>query len=214
MKYELTSNFVIFNGIKLYQIRALENKNNIKKGDLGGYISKKSKVTLTDRGWIGKNSYVINSIISGSIYIKENVIIWNSYINGEMWINNNVKIKNSNLISCQHYGIIVKDTIIINKDIKFEFELDNRIINSGYFRKFYIDKTEILCGNEYIKCDSKTISYKKMYDILKRGDLIIKLETINEPSISLIWIKNKKQLLQECEKELKRLGIKYKEGDK
>ena len=50
MKYELTSNFVIFNGIKLYQIRALENKNNIKKGDLGGYISKKSKVTLIDRG--------------------------------------------------------------------------------------------------------------------------------------------------------------------
>ena len=50
MKYELTSNTVLFAGITLYQIRALEDCGNIKNGTLGGYISKSSNVQLGKKG--------------------------------------------------------------------------------------------------------------------------------------------------------------------
>lgn len=50
MRYELTSNTVLFAGITLYQIRALEDIGNTKKGELGGYISLSSKINLTGKG--------------------------------------------------------------------------------------------------------------------------------------------------------------------
>ena len=35
-KYKLTNESIIYNGRKLYRIKALKNFSNVKKGDLGG----------------------------------------------------------------------------------------------------------------------------------------------------------------------------------
>ena len=75
MRYELTSNYVIFNKIKLYQIRALENIGRIKIGDLGGYVSESSNINLINKGWIENNSYIIDSHIDGDIRIENDVIV-------------------------------------------------------------------------------------------------------------------------------------------
>lgn len=214
MRYELTSNTVLFAGITLYQIRALEDIGNTKKGELGGYISLSSKINLTGKGWIKKNSFIIDSILDGDIRLDEDVIIWSSYIQGKMWFSNGTRIKNSNLTNWRGCGSTAKNTIIINKDIKFESGLDNRITNSGYFRQFYAGKALVLCGNEYVKCGCKTFSYQHAYNLLKSGKIAIGLEAHGLIDEMNLWFNNRETLLQECEKELKRLGIKYKEGDK
>ena len=58
MKYELTTNTKIFNGITLYQIRACINFSVIKKGDLGGRIEKESNLSQGGDAWVGGDARV------------------------------------------------------------------------------------------------------------------------------------------------------------
>lgn len=44
-KFELTSNFKVFLGRKLFQIRALISFGDVKEGDLGGYIEKEENLS-------------------------------------------------------------------------------------------------------------------------------------------------------------------------
>ena len=39
-KFELTGEFILFFGIKLFRIRALIDFGDVKSGDLGGYIAR------------------------------------------------------------------------------------------------------------------------------------------------------------------------------
>ena len=213
MRYELTSNTVLFAGVTLYQIRALEDIGNTKKGELGGYIDPNSKINLIGKGWIKKNSLIINSMLEGDIRLDEDVIIWDSYVKGKMWFSNGTRIRNSNLTNWRGYGSTAAGTRIINKDIKFESGLDNRITDSGYFRQFRVGKAEVLCGNEYVKCGCKTFSYKYAYNLLKMGKIAIGLEAHGLIDEMNLWFDNREQLMYECEKELQRLGIKYKGED-
>lgn len=213
MKYELTSNTVLFAGITLYQIRALEDCGNIKNGTLGGYISKSSNVQLGKKGWIENNSYIIDSVIIGDIHIESDVIIWDSYIHGKMWIGKKTRIRNSNINTWRDYGTIINGTKIIDKDLKFSFALDNRITDSGYFRQFMVGKALVLCGNEYVKCGCKTFTYKYAYNLLRIGKIAIGLEANGSEDEMNLWFNNRDQLMRECEKELRRLGIKYKGED-
>ena len=214
MRYELTSNYVIFNKIKLYQIRALENIGRIKIGDLGGYVSESSNINLINKGWIENNSYIIDSHIDGDIRIENDVIVWDSYISGKILFSHGTQIKNSIVTTWRGIGSTAKDTKIINKDIKFESGLDNRITNSGYFRQFYAGKALVLCGNEHVKCGCKTFSYQYAYNLLKAGKIAIGLEAHGLTDETNLWFNNREKLLQECEKELERLKKQKQEGDK
>ena len=57
-KYELTDETIIYNGRKLYRIRALKDFANIKKGDLGGYIESEYNLSQNGNGWIYDNAKV------------------------------------------------------------------------------------------------------------------------------------------------------------
>lgn len=54
--YKLTDNTIMYNGIKLYQIEAITDFNEVKKGTLGGYIQ--STDNLSGDAWVGDNAKV------------------------------------------------------------------------------------------------------------------------------------------------------------
>ena len=44
-KYELTNDSIEYDGVTLYRIKALRDFNNVKAGDLGGYIEKEENLS-------------------------------------------------------------------------------------------------------------------------------------------------------------------------
>lgn len=58
-KYEMTSNYKIFLGKKLFQIRALVDLcNGVKAGELGGYIEKEENLSQSGNAWVGGDAWV------------------------------------------------------------------------------------------------------------------------------------------------------------
>lgn len=51
-KYTLTDNCILFEGTKLYQIKALKTFGDVNKGDLGGYVEDESNLSQENLCWI------------------------------------------------------------------------------------------------------------------------------------------------------------------
>ena len=51
-KYELTQETIQFKGKTLYRIRALRDFNDIKAGDLGGFIENESNLSHNNHAWV------------------------------------------------------------------------------------------------------------------------------------------------------------------
>lgn len=87
-KYELTSEYVEFDGRKLYRIKALKSFYlcglTVKAGALGGYIEKEENLSQEGNAWIHGNAYVYDNA-----YVRDN-----AYICEEAWIHGNAEIKN------------------------------------------------------------------------------------------------------------------------
>lgn len=81
-KYELTENYIIFNGKKLFQVKALISFGNVKLGDLGGYIEKESNLSHHNNAWVSGNARIFGNAricgdtrICGDAMIKGNAAI-------------------------------------------------------------------------------------------------------------------------------------------
>ena len=75
-KYELTSEYVEFDGRKLYRIKALKSFYlcglTVKAGALGGYIEKEENLSQEGNAWIHGNAYVYdNAYVRDNAYICE-----------------------------------------------------------------------------------------------------------------------------------------------
>ena len=58
MKYKLTKNKKTIGEITVYQIEALKDFSNIKKGDLGGWIEKESNLSHLGDCWVSGLSLI------------------------------------------------------------------------------------------------------------------------------------------------------------
>lgn len=109
LKYELTNNLqVLFPSTKiLYQIRALKDFGNVKKGDLGGWIESEDNLSQEGNCWIYDNAKVYgNAVISGNAKVYDDAIVrGNSTVTHHSVIINNAKITNSIIIG----NVLVRD---------------------------------------------------------------------------------------------------------
>jgi hypothetical protein len=72
-KYELTNNSKIFGWVTVYQIRALKDFSNVKKGDLGGWIESEENLSHQDNAWIYDNARVYgNAEVYGDAKVYDN----------------------------------------------------------------------------------------------------------------------------------------------
>ena len=76
-KYELVKDIkIVFDGHTLYRIRALRDFNDVKKGDLGGYIEKEDNLSQDGNCWVYDDAMVIRDArICDNARIYDRVIV-------------------------------------------------------------------------------------------------------------------------------------------
>ncbi|MCI7494001.1 MAG: hypothetical protein MSA74_01150 [Ruminococcus sp.] len=73
-KFELTTDSIKRNGVTLYRIKALIDFEDVKAGDLGGYVEKEENLSQSGNAWVYGNAEVSgDACVSGDadyIYLK------------------------------------------------------------------------------------------------------------------------------------------------
>jgi carbonic anhydrase/acetyltransferase-like protein (isoleucine patch superfamily) len=119
MKYELTTNTKTFNGIILYQIKALKDFGIIKNGSLGGWIEKIENLSQDGEAWVYENARVSgnamvyeNARVSGNALVYENALVYgnamvsgnalvyeNARVSGNAWVYENARVYGNAMVS-------------------------------------------------------------------------------------------------------------------
>lgn len=94
MKYKLTKNKKIINGVTLYQIQALKNFGNVKKGELGGGIEKEDNLSQEGNCWVSGNACVFdNARVYGDARVSDNArVSGNARIYGNACVSGNARV--------------------------------------------------------------------------------------------------------------------------
>ena len=93
-KFELTSNFKVFLGRKLFQIKALVSFGDVKEGDLGGYIEKEENLSHDGNAWVYGNAKVCgNAEVYGDAWVCGDAkVCGNAKVYGDAWVYGNAKV--------------------------------------------------------------------------------------------------------------------------
>ena len=107
-KYEFTEETKVICGRKLHKIRALRDFNDVKAGDLGGFIEKEENLSHEGNCWVYNNAKVYdNAKIYGDAIICGNAEIYgNAKIYGNAVIRGNAEIHGNAVIygNAEIYG--------------------------------------------------------------------------------------------------------------
>jgi NDP-sugar pyrophosphorylase family protein len=101
MKYKLTKNKKTIGEITLYQIEALKDFSDIKKGYLGGWIEKESNLSQQGDCWVTGDAIVSgNAWVSGSAWVCDNAIVsGNAWVSGSAWVFGNAQVSGDAIIT-------------------------------------------------------------------------------------------------------------------
>lgn len=127
-KYKMTSNYKIFLGKKLFQIRALVDLcNGVKAGELGGYIEKEGNLSQSGNAWVGGDAWVSgdarvtdnarvsgNALVTGDAYVTDNARVTdNAWVGGDAYVTDNANINsNADLLQITGLGSVHRATTV------------------------------------------------------------------------------------------------------
>ena len=103
-KYELLKDDAIkSNWSTLYRIRALRDFNDVKRGDLGGYIEKETNLSHDGNCWVSDNARVFgkarvsgNACVSGTAQVSGNVQVSdNARVSGNACVSGDAKVSDN-----------------------------------------------------------------------------------------------------------------------
>lgn len=181
-KFELTTDSIIFCGIKLFRIRALREFGNVKAGDLGGYIEKESNLSQEGKCWAYDKSFIF-----GNATVKDNVVVCdNAQIRDNACISDNVTIYGN---VCIGGDIYIGDCAIISGHANIKgygngFIGGNTLIsgNACIDGNVYMISAWIN-GNAYIKDNADYVTFTG----LDRKHIVITFFRDIERKISVTW---------------------------
>ncbi len=76
-KYELTNETRVVNGVTLHRIKALRDFDDVKAGDLGGFIKDESDLSHDGNCWVYDDAMVIQASVSENAKIRNNACVVN-----------------------------------------------------------------------------------------------------------------------------------------
>ena len=100
-KFELTENYKMRFGRKLFQIRALVSiKDVVEAGELGGYIEKEGNLSQFDNAWVSGNARVFgNARVSGNSRVTENACVsGNAFVAGNSCVSGKEHVRGDVLL--------------------------------------------------------------------------------------------------------------------
>lgn len=136
-KYELTSNFKMCSGKKIFQIRALVNlKNGVKVGELGGWIEKEENLSHIGDAWVSDNAWV-----TGNACVTDN-----AHVAGDAWVS-----KIADLLQITGLGTAHRTTTVYRTKNGIEITCGCFCGNLEQFREQVVKTREGKVRDEYLK---------------------------------------------------------------
>ena len=107
MKYKLTKNKKTIKEITLYQIEALKDFSDIKKGDLGGWIEKESNLSQQGDCWVscrarvyGRAMVCDNAQVSGDAWVYGRARVYgDAWVYGDARVSGNARVSGRAIIT-------------------------------------------------------------------------------------------------------------------
>ena len=82
MKYKLTNTTKIVNGVTLYQIQALKDFSDVKKGDIGGWIQAEKNLSQENNCWVWGDA-----LVYGDARVYNDAMVYNdALVYGDAWV--------------------------------------------------------------------------------------------------------------------------------
>lgn len=178
-KYELTNEKIEYENRTLYRIRALRDFEDVKMGDLGGFVEHKKNLSHSGDCWIYDDSKVIGfSKIVGYSKVKcksivDNSIIYNSIVKTSIVKISKVKnystVDNSVVKNCS----IVKSSTVMNYSIVDNSTIESSTVKSHSIVKSYSEVRHSIIENSKVKDSSSIIDYSRVKDSKVDGSSVM-----------------------------------------
>ena len=148
-KYEFTGKTVVDAGWTMREIRALKDFDDVKAGDLGGYIYNEKNLSHRGTCWVYPGSTVENNArVTGNAKIKD------STVRNAAHVYENAVIKNADIYTRAkvHGNAVVAGVGVARSDIFGNAHVEGHGIGC------YIDSNCVICDDAHVSLESSHIS--------------------------------------------------------
>ena len=95
-KFELTGEFIVFRGKKLFKIKALIDFDDVKRGEFGGFLEKEENLSQDGNAWVSGNAWV-----DGSAWVDGNArVSGNALVDGSARVSGNALVSGNADYAC------------------------------------------------------------------------------------------------------------------
>ena len=135
-KYELTDETMEWEGHTLHRIKALRDFNNVKAGDLGGWVESEDNLSQYEKCWLCDNAIVYgDAIVCNNARIYDNAIVYgDARIYGNAIVYDNARVcDNARIYNIKDYCIITGFGSRLSATTFFRCKDDEIRVNCGCF---------------------------------------------------------------------------------
>lgn len=160
MKYKLSNEILNHNGRVLYRVQALQNFNDVKAGDLGGWVESEQNLSQEGESWIFDEAKVYgNAKVLQNARVYNNVEVFdNARVYDTAAIYENAKI-------CGYAGVYDDCTVYGNAEVYDEAGISGEAAVFGNAKVF---GSATVNGNAHISGDARISGDAEIY-----GDAVV-----------------------------------------
>ncbi len=141
-KYEITTNELVLDGRKFFQVKALKEFGNVKAGQLGGYVESEENLSQLGNCWINQDVVLMHdarveddAVVTGdSVVRNKGVVRGYAHVRNATVCDNGVVEGTAYVIggNYDYNSIVIKDNAVVRGDISGSFVIcGNAIITGG-----------------------------------------------------------------------------------
>lgn len=94
-KFELTGEFIVSQGKKLFKIKALIDFGDVKRGEFGGFLEKEENLSQDGDAWVSGDAQVSgNAWVSGDARVSGS-----AWVSGDAWVSGSAQVSGNAQVS-------------------------------------------------------------------------------------------------------------------
>ena len=139
----------------LYRVKALKDFNDVKNGDIGGYVESENNLSQYDDCWIYDNAVVRDNaeVCDNAQVCGKAIVCDNARIRGNAIVRDNARV----LVNARVFGnAIIRDNAVVRGDARI---FDNVIVRDNVIIGGEVD----ICGDVIISSDKDYIVFKNWW---------------------------------------------------
>jgi carbonic anhydrase/acetyltransferase-like protein (isoleucine patch superfamily) len=140
-KYEITTNELVIDGRKFFQVKALRDFDNAKAGDLGGYVENEHNLSQEGECWIRHDVVLMddarvedNAVVTGDSVVRNNGCVRGyAHVRNATVCDNAVVEGTAYVIGGFHdyNSIVIKDSAVVRGDLQGSFVICGDAVITG-----------------------------------------------------------------------------------